>query len=160
MKLSGGAVAKLNFLLLAVLVACARPAFSQTPAPNVTPQNVDIFIEVDIRLKNASGGTVRLAKGVRFEPLLAGSFRYTLPCWNTSGACPAVTGMTIELYARFANGTRINITKFAGLCGFLSDTCVLPSFPAIQAKPGQAYSFYYSRTNAAWNEPPTVVPAK
>lgn len=146
---------------LAILLLAASSAWAQ--APNVTPQKTDLILEVDIRLKSpatpaGATSTVRLIRGVRFSPLMAGSYKFSVPCWNATSQCPPVAGVSIQVFAKFSDGTRRNITQYLFLCGFLDDTCTLPTFPAIRASPGQAYSFYYSRINAAWNEPPRALP--
>jgi len=49
----------------------------------------------------------------------------------------------------------VNVTRFV-LCN--ASECLLPEFPALTAKPGEAYRFFYDRTTAQWVSHPVVVP--
>jgi hypothetical protein len=135
---------------------------AQAQTSNVTPQIETLFeqnVQVDIRLKGPATATnpfptVRLLT-MKFTPLNAKSFVFSVPCWNASSACPKVVGVTVQVFLQTPVG-RANVTRFTGLCTSTTE-CVLPAFTAIQAKPGEIYRFNYSRINAAWNEPPLVM---
>jgi len=150
----------MRLALAVVLMVITLAVMAQ--APNVTPQ-VETWLEqnvqIDVRLKGAATTTnpfptVRLIT-MKFTPLNAKSFVFSVPCWNASSACPKVLGVTAQVFLNTPLG-RSNVTRFSGLCGN-STECVLPAFAAIQAKPGEIYRFNYSRVNAAWNEPPLTV---
>lgn len=149
---------KAGLVVLGLLLALGAAA----QAPNVTPQVatwLESNTEVDIRLKGVPTATnpsptVRLVRGVRFDPPFAQNYIYSLPCWNTASVCPQVVGVTIQVFLTLPTG-RSNVTRFTGMCGNASE-CVLPSFSGVQAKPGESYRFNYSRVKAIWNEPPSV----
>lgn len=145
--------------ILAALLLFASSAFAQTP--NVKPETTDVYLEVDIRLHGPATSTsafpvVRLIQGERFTPILAQNYRASIPCWRDPGVlCPKVVGVTLEVFLN-VGGSRIPITYALPMCNFAT-RCTLPPFPAIQARGGQSYSFYYSRRKAEWNEPPSVI---
>lgn len=149
----------MRWLLLGLLLSF--PAFGQTP--NVKPETTDVYLEVDIRLHGPATSSnpapvVRLVQGIRFQPILAQNYRHEVPCWRDPGVlCPRVVAISWEVYLN-VNGSRIPITYALPMCNFAT-RCWAEPFPAIQARGGQSYHFYYSRRNAAWNEPPKVVTA-
>lgn len=148
-------IAFLLWLLLALPAAAA---------PNVTPQTatwLESNTVVDIRLIGPATATnlaptVKLFSNQKVANLNAQSYFFTPACWNTASACPKVVGVTVQVFLTLPTG-RSNVTKYTGLCN--ATTCVLPSFPEIQAKPGESYSFDYSRIKADWNVPPSVISA-
>lgn len=146
-------------LLVAILGFLALPALAQTP--NVKPETTDVFLEVDIRLHGPATSTnpapvVRLIQGIRFQPIFAQNYRHQVPCWRDPGVlCQKVVQISWELYLN-VGGSRIPITYLLPMCDFAT-RCWSQPFPAIQARGGQSYHFYYSRRKAEWNELPSVV---
>ena len=90
-----------------------------------------------------------------FEVLMdAGRFIVKVPCWNKVSVCPQVASVTIKVFLKVPWIGRANVTRFT-LCS--QSECSLPAFVALQAKPGEAYRFFYNRMTAAWGEAPSVV---
>lgn len=141
------------------------PVGAQTP-PNVTSRSaswLDEAMEVDIRLRgqptasNPAGPLVRLISAQKFDPQNnAVIYNLTIPCWNVVSACPAVHGLTFQVFLRLPNGARQNVTPYSGRCG-VESTCVVAWFPPIAAKPGDGYKFRYDSVKAVWVETPSVI---
>lgn len=154
----------MKFALAALLLLCGS-ALAQTS--NVTPSPADYLlrhVEYDLRLKgptaNAAGDfpTVKLEEGRKQSNWSANRFTATVACWNKSATCPPVNHVSVRVYFNAPGYPRTNVTWAVGLCGFALE-CTLPVFPAISAKPGEAYRFWYTRINARWVEPPKIIVA-
>ena len=150
-------------ILAAALLFCTS---TLAQAPNTTPQPLNYFgplVEVDVRLKGpvrADGTipTLRLERGKKFNNLDVDVYTFTVECWNTVTPCPPVTGITFQVYLRKLGITLWDVTSRTGLCGTATE-CAPPTFPAIQAKPGEAYMFRYSRSLGRLAEPPRILAA-
>jgi len=141
--------------LFALLAAASLPVFAGPPI--VQPQSqtwLSDNIEVELRLKTATESTAKVYIA-RFRKLEdAGRFIVKVPCWNKVSVCPPVASVTIKVFLKVPWIGRANVTRFT-LCS--QSECSLPAFAALQAKPGEAYRFFYNRMTAAWEEAPSVV---
>lgn len=143
---------------LFALLAWLPLTISAQTIPPVEPQaGLQGLVTLEIRLKGVPtltnpSPTVKLYTW-QLKNADSGTFILTIPCWNTTSACPRVIAATVRVFLKLP-WANMNVTRFV-LCN--ASECMLPVFPVMIAGPDESYRFSYDRTKAVWAEPPRIV---